>query len=75
MVLSDEKDYDRFGPVIVPRGHYFVLGDNRPNSKDSRSFGFVPRDRLVGRATRVLMSLDPYAHWAPRLDRVLQTLA
>lgn len=39
-----------FGPVTVPEGHVFVMGDNRPNSQDSRSFGAVPVDSIVGRA-------------------------
>jgi signal peptidase I len=72
---GDDTTFGRFGPVQVPLGHYFVMGDNRPNSKDSRAFGFVPRDRLIGRATRVLMSLDPQAHWSPRMGRFLHELA
>jgi signal peptidase I len=47
-------DYSRvdsvyFGPVVVPRGAIFVMGDERDNSLDSRTFGPVPEDRIVGR--------------------------
>ena len=47
------------GPVInVPEGHYFVMGDSRDNSLDSRWWGFVPRDLVVGRAMFVYWSYD-----------------
>lgn len=63
-----------FGPVTVPAGSYFMMGDNRDNSFDSRFFGAVKRDRILGRATAVIVSLDADHHWKPRWDRFFSPL-
>ena len=63
-----------FAPVIVPKKHYFLMGDNRDNSSDSRFFGFVERKQIVGRATAVVISLKHDEHYLPRWDRFFQKL-
>ncbi len=47
---------DNYGPVTIPAGRYFAMGDNRDNSLDSREWGFVPRENIVGRGLLVYWS-------------------
>ena len=64
-----------FGPVTIPADQYLMLGDNRDNSADSRFIGLVPRELLIGRAVRVLVSADIEGNWMPRTDRFGMSLA
>ena len=69
LVSKTPSSSQSFGPIVVPDGHYFVMGDNRDRSKDSRVFGFVPVENIVGQATAVVFSLDPASRNFPRAQR------
>lgn len=63
-----------FRPMVIPEGQFFVMGDNRDESADSRSFGMVDRDRIVGRTSHIAVSVDPDNYYAPRWERFFRRL-
>ena len=57
-ILVHTRTRGRDGRWVVPEGHYFVMGDNRDRSNDSREWGFVPEDHLMGRAVGIWLNFD-----------------
>ncbi|AEE23399.1 signal peptidase I [Glaciecola sp. 4H-3-7+YE-5] len=63
-----------FTPLSIPADYYLAMGDNRDNSADSRVIGLIPRDEIIGRANKVVMSLNYDNYYLPRTERFLHTL-
>ncbi len=74
MELPSRRAARTFDALTVPPGKYFMLGDSRDNSFDSRFWGFVERKQIVGQATGVLLSFDKNHHYVPRLGRTFSSL-
>lgn len=74
MLFKGRTGVDSFGPENIPEGKYFMMGDNRDHSADSRFFGFVDRDQIVGRALAVVISRnESFLH--PRWNRFFKDLS
>ena len=71
----DDLDVRRhYGPVTVPADHYFMMGDNRDNSQDSRYWGFMPREYVKGKALFVYFSVGEDGLGNIRWSRLLHQI-
>jgi len=75
MMTPSQLSPRSFRAVVVPKEHYFMMGDNRDNSADSRYFGFVERKQILGRANSIVISLDPGKYYRPRWERFFSDLS
>ncbi len=75
MSIPNVPTYKRsFSKIIVPEGQYFIMGDNRDNSEDSRFFGFAERRLIIGRATNIIASFNKLDKYQPRFTRFFTSL-
>ncbi len=59
--LPEGLEFDDYGPITVPEGNYFMCGDNRNHSADSRSWGFLPEELIIGKAQVIYWPFDRWA--------------
>ena len=62
-------EHRNFDPITIPQDRFFIMGDSRDNSIDSRTWGFAPRDAILGQAKGILVSLDINDTYLPRWNR------
>lgn len=80
VIFQKQSDEKNFGPLVVPPGEVFLLGDNRDASDDSRYWGTVPISHVAGKVVLIWLSLDWQKKWGAdrypsvRWDRVFSTV-
>ncbi|MBN1396583.1 MAG: signal peptidase I [Bacteroidetes bacterium] len=62
MYPKNSGNIDQYGPIIIPYGMFFLLGDRRDNSMDSRYIGFIPKELILGKAL--------YVYWSTEMNRI-----
>ncbi len=74
MLMPRVMSRRNYGPITVPEGRFFVMGDNRDNSHDSRWFGCIKESTIVGKSFAVAFSVNPSHYYLPRWSRFFMPL-